>query len=38
MKTENHISLVLQSNIPNDNEMPVTHTIWSQDEILNFKD
>lgn len=37
-KTENHISLVLQSNIPNDNEMPVTHTIWSQDETLNFKD
>lgn len=36
-KTENHISFVLQSNMPNDNEMPVTHTIWSYEGTLNFK-
>lgn len=37
-KTKDNISLILQSNIPNDNEMPVTHTIWSNNGILKFKD
>ena len=38
LKTDNHISLIVQSNIPNDHDELLTHTIWSDNGILKFKD
>lgn len=36
-KTSNSISITVQSNIPNEGEMAVLHTIWSTDGVLKFK-
>lgn len=36
-KTSNSISITVQSNIPNEGEMAVIHTIWSTDGVLKFK-
>lgn len=36
-KTSNNISITVQSNIPNEGEMAVIHTIWSTDGVLKFK-
>lgn len=37
-KTNNSILMVVQSNIPNENDELITHTIWSDKGVLKFKD
>lgn len=37
-KTSDNISMIVQSNIPEENDVPITHTIWSANGVLKFKD
>lgn len=36
-KTDNTIFMIVQSNIPDEQDEPITHTIWSKEGMLKFK-